>query len=208
MRVSIVDYGVGNIASLQNALQSLGAEVTLCNAPTELSKASHVILPGVGNYTHCAHLLAELGWFEIIRELSEVHQVPLLGICVGMQLLFDNGFEGASDDQPTEGLGLISGSVKSMRGLGCEFRLPHVGWNSICIERENQLLAGIPTGADFYFVHSYCANAGDREVIFASCKYGINFPALVNRRNVWGTQFHPEKSSRSGLKVLENFLKT
>ena len=206
MKVGVIDYGVGNLGSVLRALEGLRATPVLIDRAIDAHHVDALILPGVGGFSECKQILDRGGWTEAIRDEAMVYKKPLLGICLGMQLLADFGEEGASDRKPTPGLGLIPGRVVGLRSLGCSARIPHVGWNSISVKGNNSLFDGIPGGTDFYFVHSYAfvPEAGDD--VIAVTHYGSDVTAAVARGNVWGTQFHPEKSSRAGFRLLKNFI--
>ena len=208
MKVGIIDYGVGNLGSVSHALEELNVLPILVTDPCELHKNDRVILPGVGNFTDCMRILRTEGWVDPIKKVTEVNQIPLLGICLGMQLLADFGSEGASHpNSETEGLGLIPGHVKSLLSQGCSLRIPHVGWNSIKTCNSGKVMfKGIPNGTDFYFVHSYGFVPKETSSTFAQCEYDVSFSAAIGKGNVWGTQFHPEKSSRAGMQLLRNFI--
>ena len=207
MRVSVIDYGTGNLASMLRALEELGATPRLVEEPSSLSRNERLILPGVGNFTECMRLLQARGWVEALREAVVARGQALLGICVGMQLLAAAGDEGAEGAEPTPGLGLVAGRVRHLRALGCNRRVPHVGWNAVSPSAcGHDLFAGIPEGTDFYFVHSYGFAVDDASSLLATVDYGVPLAAAVRSGNVWGTQFHPEKSSRAGFRLLSNFL--
>lgn len=207
MRVGVIDYGVGNLGSLLRALEEVKVMPTLVSRATELRTADCLILPGVGNFTDCMRLLEDGGWVAALREEVLGYERPLLGICVGMQLLADNSTEGAAQAQHTAGLGLIPGKVRHLSDLGCIDRIPHVGWNSITSTFiGNHLFRGIPDETDFYFVHSYAFTPEDSANLMATTNCGVPVTAAVGHARVWGTQFHPEKSSRAGLRVLRNFI--
>ena len=201
MRVALIDYGLGNLGSVRRAIGELGAEPALADAPAKLAAADRIILPGVGAFGDGMALLREGGWVSAIREAA-AKGTPVLGICLGMQLLASRGFEGGA----TEGVGLIPGEVVPLADLGCKLRVPHVGWNSVAPHDATRLMAGIPPGTDFYFVHSYAFQPSDAADVVATTAYGISIPAAVARGKVMGTQFHPEKSSRAGFRLLRNFL--
>lgn len=209
MRVGIIDYGVGNLGSVARALEALRATPILVERPVDLHLNDCLILPGVGSFTDCARLLEQHGWADAIKEEVGHFARPLLGICVGMQLLADFGTEGADDGDTlgTAGLGFVPGSVVHLGSLGCTLRLPHVGWNEITRgDRPDGLFDRIPDGTDFYFTHSYAFVASNPEDVIATAEYGVPVTAAVRRGHVWGTQFHPEKSSRAGFQLLANFL--
>lgn len=209
MKVGVIDYGVGNLGSVMSALAQLRVVPTLITRPIELGSMDRIILPGVGNFSDCAHLLEKGGWrVALDREVRDAGK-PLLGVCVGMQLLASSSMEGGSTDveQNNLGLGFIPGKVESLRSLGCILPVPHVGWNSVTpLTSQNGLFDGIPHDTDFYFVHSFTFVPELEEDVLARTEYGIPVVAAVRRGNVWGTQFHPEKSSRAGLRLLRNFI--
>jgi glutamine amidotransferase len=207
MRVGVIDYGVGNLGSVMRALEELRVTPVLINRAVDMHATDCLILPGVGNFADCAHLLNAGGWASALQQEVRGYDRPLLGVCVGMQLLADSSTEGAKDGQATPGLGLIPGKVSHLRALGCEMRVPHVGWNGITRSADaNHLLDGIPDGTDFYFVHSYAFVPQDSADVLATTDYGVHVTAAVRRGHVWGTQFHPEKSSRAGFRLLRNFI--
>lgn len=207
MKVGVIDYGVGNLGSVVRALETLGVSPVLLSHPAEMRTTDCLILPGVGNFSDCVRLLQEGGWSSALRDEVLDCKQPLLGVCVGMQLLADSSSEGAHEGKSTPGLGFIPGHVKHLSTFGCALRIPHVGWNSITIESSGDpLFGGIPNGTDFYFVHSYAFDTRDTEDVLATADYGIPVTAAVRRGHVWGTQFHPEKSSRAGFRLLKNFV--
>jgi glutamine amidotransferase len=193
-KAALIDYGVGNIFSMKNALQKAGFTVEVTSNRKAISSADAIVLPGVGAFGAVAKNIA--GLKNVIVECVE-RGVPLLGSCLGMQLLFDGSEEGAG-----EGLGIINGGVISFRG---ELKIPHMGWNTIVTVRLNELMEGIEEDDYFYFVHSYYASPVDPNVVVAITGYGVNFPSVVSRDAVYGTQFHPEKSGKTGAVLLKNF---
>lgn len=209
MKIAIIDYGVGNLGSLAKSIEELNFKSVLVDRPEDLRSANSIILPGVGNFAKCAKILKNRGWFKIILEEVNEKKKPILGICLGMQLLASNGFEGSSNqnEKGTPGLGLIPGSVINLRDIGCRSSIPHVGWNEVkFVNTEKNLFAGIPDNTDFYFVHSYVFIPKNSDHIIANTEYDVPIVAAVRNNHIWGTQFHPEKSSRAGLKLLENFI--
>ena len=209
MKVGVIDYGVGNLGSVIRALEHVNSEPSLITQPADLDLYDCLILPGVGSFTDCARLLGEGGWIDPIKSAVLESRRPLLGICVGMQLLADFGMEGAIVDglDGTPGFGFIAGKVEHISSLGCNMRLPHVGWNEIYVaEPRDSLFTDIPDKTDFYFTHSYSFTASNPADVTATTGYGVPVTAAVRHGNVWGTQFHPEKSSRAGFKLLMNFL--
>lgn len=209
MRVGVVDYGVGNLGSVMRALEELRVAPILVTRAVDLHATDSLILPGVGNFADCARLLNEGGWSQALRDEVQGRQKPMLGVCVGMQLLSSRSTEGAGDHatDETSGLGFIPGRVEHLRVLGCNLRVPHVGWNEVAIRSaDGGLFAGIPDGTDFYFVHSYAFVPDDPADVLAITRYDVSITAAVRRGHIWGTQFHPEKSSRAGFKLLRNFI--
>ena len=206
VKVGVIDYGVGNLGSVLRALEELEVTPVRLRRTANIHQPDALILPGVGNFTECKRLLDVGGWSEAIREAASVYNKPLLGICLGMQLLADSGDEGAKDANGTPGLGLIPGRVVSFKTLGCSLRIPHVGWNSIVIKSRAHLMRAIPDGTDFYFVHSYAFVPQNPDHLLATTAYDVQVTAAVGRGHIWGTQFHPEKSSRAGFQILRNFL--
>ena len=199
--VAIVDYGVGNLFSLQSSFAAIGAEVVVMADPDVLWASDRVVLPGVGAFGDAAEKLRQTGLDAVLKELAAAGK-PLLGICLGMQLLFDKSFEYGEHD----GLGLIPGIVRSMEGVvPADYKIPHIGWNALRFTRENPLFSRISQGDCVYFVHSFFADeCGD--AVIATAEYGAELTAAVARDNVWGCQFHPEKSGTVGLNILRAFL--
>lgn len=207
MKVGIIDYGVGNLGSVLRAVETLRVTPVLVDRAQDLHATDCLILPGVGHFADCVGLLQQGGWVQALRDEVLGYQRPLLGVCLGMQLLADASMEGATDAQGVPGLGLVPGRVEHLRTLGCPARVPHVGWNAIArTATQNHLLDGIPDGTDFYFVHSYAFVAANDQDVLATTDCGVPVTAAVHRGHVWGTQFHPEKSSRAGFQLLKNFI--
>jgi glutamine amidotransferase len=199
-RVAVIDYGMGNRRSVEKALEHVGARAALTGDHDELRAADGLVLPGVGAFPQAMRNLEALGLPDLIRELV-ADGAPLLGICLGMQLLFDSSEELGS----TAGLGLIAGQVTRLNTGG--LRIPHIGWNEVRFERPSSLTAELPEGgAPFYHVHSYAARPAEPDTVIGTTEYGERFATLVGRHNVLGVQFHPEKSSRNGLRLLDAFV--
>ena len=198
--IGIIDYGAGNLASVRNAFVHLGCDVTVCQTHAELDACDRIILPGVGSFRMAMEQLNKLGWTEALKEHANIGK-PFLGICLGMQLLFDKGEEYG----PTSGIGLLQGKVSLLTPCA-PCRVPHVGWNSLINPLPHPLLAGIKPQIDFYFVHSYHCIPDDVGQVIATCDYGGEFVAVVGSDNVVGMQFHPEKSQPAGMRILENFV--
>jgi glutamine amidotransferase len=194
--ISIIDYNVGNLFSVKNALEYIGEEAVITRDAQEIERADSMILPGVGAFPDAMNELEKTGLVEIIKR--EALKKPLLGICLGMQMLFERSFE----FEEREGLGLIEGEVDLIPAG--KLKIPHMGWNELVNLNPCPLLEGVPKGSYVYFVHSYMAFAND-ENIAAYTEYGAKIPALVQNGLVFGTQFHPEKSGEIGLAILRNF---
>ena len=201
MTVLVIDYGMGNIASARRAIEECGGRVVVSADPVGLQDADHIVLPGVGAFPLAMERLHVAGWVEPLRSAVLDRGVPMLGVCLGMQLLVDEGDEVTK----TKGLGLIPGKVQRMVPANRAERVPHVGWNEVR-HRDDPLFQGIPSGADFYFVHSYHCVPRDDATIVATTPYAGDFVCAVRQGNVAGVQFHPEKSSRAGFRLLKNFL--
>lgn len=200
--IVLIDYGVGNLFSLKNAFDYLGIETCLSNDPAVITRADAVILPGVGAFGDAMQQLRD---HQLIACLDEAvsSKKPLLGICLGMQLLYKTSYE--YGEWP--GLGYFDGSIVGLQGIISDtLKVPHMGWNKLEIQKDSPLFAGIEEHDEVYFVHSYAARPKNQEVL-ASADYGIAVPAVVQRGNIYGMQFHPEKSGRVGLQLLQNFVK-
>ncbi|MBR6230854.1 MAG: imidazole glycerol phosphate synthase subunit HisH [Lachnospiraceae bacterium] len=200
--IAIIDYGVGNLFSLKSSFAAIGEEAAATGDPDIIRKADKLILPGVGAFEDAAVKLKESGIAEVIKEEAASGK-PLLGICLGMQLLFDRSLEYGEHD----GLGLIKGVVKPMEGLiSPELKIPHIGWNPLIIKKEHPLFSKINNGDCVYFVHSFFADECEDAVI-ATAEYDIELTAAVAKDNIMGCQFHPEKSGDVGLDILKAFCK-
>ncbi len=197
--ISIIDYGMGNLRSVQKAFEKVGHQAIITADPAQVAAADKVVLPGVGAFEDAAAELRRLGLVEPVLEAIDSGK-PFLGICLGLQLLFDVSYENGRH----EGLGVIPGEVVRF-DLPKEFAVPHMGWNQLNIRRRPPILEGVAEGAFVYFVHSYYVAPADAEVIATETDYGIPFCSMIWRDNVFATQFHPEKSQAEGLKILKNF---
>ena len=199
--IAIADYGIGNRRSVEKAVETLGYSAFVTDDPRHLTNCERIILPGVGAFAEGMDRLEAGGWPDPIRRAVEDGK-PLLGICLGMQFFADCGNEGGERN----GLGLVPGEIVSLRALGCEERVPHVGWNETIAQRNDPLFDGLPDAADYYYVHSFALRPAQPENLLATTEYGCGITAVVRRGRVWGTQFHPEKSSKAGLRLLRNFV--
>ena len=198
--IGIIDYGSGNFTSVCNAIASLGQDFFAIDAPEAFDQASHIILPGVGAYNDCIRALKARKLFHPLRSILQGDSKFFLGICVGHQILSDQGTE----FQTGEGLGIISGRTTRLEVCGQD-RLPHIGWNDVKLDQPSPLFDGIENGASFYFVHSFNLNANNSSVVIATTHHSQKITAAVNYKKAYGVQFHPEKSQKNGLQLLENF---
>ena len=199
--IAIVDYDAGNLKSVQKALKHLGQESQITREPREILAADKVILPGVGAYGEAMEHLKRYELDKVIQEVVQCHK-PFLGICLGQQLLF----AGSEENGGVEGLHILEGEIvriPDQPGL----KIPHIGWNSLNLQNQGRLFEGISQGAFVYFVHSFYLKAQDESIVRASADYGVRIHASVEQENIFACQFHPEKSSAIGLKILENFAK-
>ena len=198
--IAIVDYGVGNLFSLNSSLEMIGAESIVTREEAVLRSADKILLPGVGAFEDAAKKLRDSGLADLIKELAEEGK-PLLGICLGMQLLFEKSYEYGEH----QGLGLIPGSVRPIRDvIPGDYKIPHIGWNALHFRQENPLFRYVKEGDCVYFVHSFYASGCDAYTV-ATAEYGAELTAAVARGNVYGCQFHPEKSGNVGLAILKAF---
>ena len=201
--IAVIDYGMGNLRSVEKALEFVGAEAHVISEPDGIKKCDKLVLPGVGAFGDAYDGLKKLNLIEPIHEYITSGK-PYLGICLGMQLLFSVSCEGG--ERP--GFDVIKGKVVRFRDSynGKALKIPHIGWNSIAIEKNNRLLEGIENGSYVYFVHSYFVAPQDKSLVAAYTDYGETFAAMICRDNMFATQFHPEKSQSIGLKILKNFV--
>ncbi len=202
--ITIVNYGVGNLASIQNMLKRIGAPSRISSLKKEIQEAEKLILPGVGAFDTCSAKLTESGLLPILQEKVLIGKTPVLGVCVGMQLLVDGSEEGQ-----LAGLGWIKGrTIRFNQNLmGGNLKVPHMAWTDIQLKKSSKLIAGLEEASRFYFVHSYYVQPKDADDVLATAEYGIEFACAVEHDNIMGVQFHPEKSHRFGMKLLDNFVK-
>lgn len=198
--VAVIDYDAGNIKSVEKAVEALGGQVAVTRDPKEILSAQHVILPGVGAFGDAMEKLHKYDLTGVIREAAD-RKIPFLGICLGLQLLFN----GSEESEGVEGLGILPGKIVRIpedTGL----KIPHIGWNSLSYPNQGRLFRGIPEQSYVYFVHSYYLQAEDADIVKATTEYGVVIQASVEKDNIFACQFHPEKSSETGMRILKNFL--
>jgi len=198
--IAIIDYGVGNLASVEKAIRFIGFETEVTYDSKKILNADAVLLPGVGAFNDAMNNLERANLVDVINSVISEDR-PFLGICLGMQMLFNTSEEGTED---VPGLKLFEGRVKQIP-TDNNLKVPHMGWNSIEIKRDCALFKDLPKNPYLYFVHSYCVDAKERDIVAATSNYGITFDAVVNKGNVFATQFHPEKSGEVGLEILKNW---
>lgn len=196
-RIAIIDYGVGNLRSVEKAFLATGHDTSISSDERILREAERLVLPGVGAFRACMEALSSRGFDRLLLERAQ-EGAPILGVCVGMQMLFESSDEfGLS-----KGLGLLAGNVRRFQD---DLLVPQVGWNQVCVKAAHPLLNGIDDGTFFYFVHSYYCEATEAEDVIGETEYGKNYASVVAREKIYGVQFHPEKSQAAGLKLLSNF---
>ncbi len=199
--IAVIDYGAGNLQSVVKALHFIGCDCTITSRKDELLKADGAILPGVGSFADAMDCMNRSGAAEAVRSFIDSEK-PLLGICLGLQLLFDG-----SDESPgVKGLGILKGSITKIPNADGTLKIPHMGWNSLDICQHSGIFQNIPEEAYVYFVHSYFLRADDENIVAARTHYGVDIDAAVQYRNIFATQFHPEKSGKVGLQLLHNFV--
>ena len=200
--ISIVDYGMGNIGSLINMFGRLGEEVAVASNANDVLMANKIVLPGVGSFKAAMQKINEMpGMREALDIKALKHQIPMLGVCLGMQLLTESSQEG-----PAEGLGWIPGTTKKFEKIG-EIKIPHMGWNEVKVVQKNRFTESIDDDSKFYFVHSYFVEVHDKQNSLLVTEYGLRFDSAIIHENILGVQFHPEKSHKHGMKLLGSFAK-
>ena len=206
MNVTIVDYNSGNISSVINSFKEVAKEKIKIDVSSNLDKiksSDKIVLPGQGSFKSCVDALSSIdGLVDALNEFTIINKKPLLGICVGLQMFADIGYE----ESETKGLGWISGKVSKIDNQNGKFKLPHIGWNELNIVKDSQIFKDIKNKSHMYFVHSYEFIPEDKDVISATTDYSSNIVCSVEKENIFGAQFHPEKSDKEGLKLIDNFL--
>ncbi len=202
-KIVIIDYNMGNLASVANALDYLGYKAIISNKVDDIKSADYIILPGVGAFSDGMKNLIDLGLVDILREQVLKIKKPFLGLCLGMQLAAEEGYEGGL----TKGLGFFKGKVKKFELKDKDLRIPHIGWNEVYFKKNCLLFDKLNKSEVFYFVHSYCLFP-EEDVVVGTFDYGGEFVAIIQKNNIFGTQFHPEKSQKAGLQILKNFIES
>ncbi len=200
--ITIVDYGMGNLRSVQKAFERVGVQVKISGTPDEILSADKIVLPGVGHFEKGVNNLKERGLFKTLNEAVVTKKIPIIGICLGMQLMTEFSEEGNC-----EGFGWIKGKTKKFSFEGNGLKIPHMGWNNLIITKSDSLYDGISSDNFFYFVHSYYVSCDEESNILAVTNYSNRFVSSFEKENIYGCQFHPEKSHDAGLKILSNFVK-
>jgi len=198
--IGIVNYGIGNLQSVKNSLDFLNIPNAIINKPEEINNFDKIILPGVGAFGAAMEKLNSLGFAGEIKKFASENK-PILGICLGMQLLFDEGYEHGRH----KGLGLVEGKVLPFNEKVKDLPLPQIGWNNITKENISPLLENVESNSSFYFVHSFYCEPEEKYIVAANSDYGIKFASIIHKKNIFGCQFHPEKSQSAGLQILKNF---
>ena len=206
MKIAIVDYKSGNISSVVNSFNEVSndsAQIEVTSQAKKIASSDKVVLPGQGSFKSCINALNNIeDLVDALNEFVDINKKPLLGICVGLQMFADVGYE----DQETKGLGWISGRVSKINNQSGKFKLPHIGWNEINLAKESSILKDIKNNSHMYFVHSYEFIPEDKNVISATTSYSTEIVSSVEKNNIFGTQFHPEKSDKLGLRIIKNFI--
>ncbi len=202
MKITIIDYGLGNLASVKNALSHLGIEAVITNNPSLIQNSTHLVLPGVGSFEAGMEGLKKLGLVEILAEEVLEKKKPILGICLGLQLFAEKGFEYGEHG----GLGFIKGVVEKIDTSVSKLPLPHIGWNNVSILGNHRITKNLDNEPIFYFVHSYHFIPKDKNIIAGVADYGTSITSIIEKENIFGAQFHPEKSHTDGMQILKNFI--
>lgn len=202
--ITIVDYGLGNIKAFANLYKRLNVKLSYANNADDLANATKIILPGVGAFDHAMQMLNDSGMRETLDELVLVRKIPVIGICVGMQMMADSSEEGS-----LKGLGWVPGKVKKFKRdtivLDTQYPLPHMGWNSLEVSKMSEIVSGLDEDKLFYFLHSYYYEPSNMDHVIATANYGLEYACIINKDNIYGIQCHPEKSHHNGVTLLKNF---
>ncbi len=202
MKVGIINFNSGNLYSIKKSIKDLGHDPFICNDIIDLKKSDKIILPGVGSFYKAKEYLEKFGFADGLNEIILKKGLPILGICLGMQLFCKS----SKENKLSKGLCFIDAEVIDLKDFGCNLKLPHIGWNNIQIRGNSDILKEIPNNADFYFVHNFAVKCNNEKNILATTDYGVEFVSIFQKDNIYGVQFHPEKSSEFGYKLIKNFL--
>ncbi len=202
MKISVIDLDLCNVNSISKCIEHTGFKCNIAKLPSDIEKSDKIIFPGIGSYPAIMDRLKENKWFEILNRKIVLEKKNYLGICLGMQILSNDGEEFSF----TKGLGYIDGNVINLKSLNCKLLLPHTGWNCLNLERESILFRNIKNKTNFYFNHSYVITNVKKNFILSKTHYNVDFVSSVNKENIFGVQFHPEKSSSAGIQLIKNFL--
>ena len=202
-KIDIIDIGIGNINSIVKCVNFLGFDYKIIQNPLQFNDDCKIIFPGVGNFHNAMKIINDDGWTNVIKHEVLENKKLFLGICLGMQLIATKGFE---NNHESQGLNLISAEVLSLRKLNCKLKVPHTGWNSINIKKKNKIIMDVSDNTDLYFNHSYAFVPENKDIIITTTFHQIEFVSMINFNNIYGMQFHPEKSGNNGKKLLNNFL--
>jgi glutamine amidotransferase len=202
MKICIIDLDVCNVHSVSKCVEHVGFDYTIAKDPSSLLDADKIIFPGIGSYSSVVDRLHENKWIKILQKKIIDEKKDYLGICLGMQILTETGYEFVKK----QGLNFIKGEVVNLKDIGCNDILPHTGWNSLDIKNKSEIFEGLKDNVNFYFNHSFVMNNINKNFITSTSNYKVNFISSVKKDNIYGVQFHPEKSSESGIKIIKNFL--
>jgi len=202
MKIAIINFNSGNLYSIKKSIKDLGHESFICYDSNELKECDKIILPGVGSFNQAMKYLLKFGFVEAINEAVYKKGSDILGICLGMQLFCKS----SNEQNYSEGLSFVDADVFDLKELGCKLILPHIGWNNIQFQRQSKIFADVENNSDFYFVHNFAVKCNDKKLILTTSNYDVEFVSAFQKDNIYAVQFHPEKSSTSGLKIIKNFL--
>tara|TARA_B100000242_G_C42912756_1_gene423200 strand:- start:100 stop:714 length:615 start_codon:yes stop_codon:yes gene_type:complete len=202
MKIAIINFNSGNLYSIKKSIKDLRHEPFICHDSNDLKKCDKIILPGVGSFNQAMKYLLKFGFVDAMNELVFKKGLDILGICLGMQLFCKS----SNEQNYTEGLSFVEADVLELKNLGCELKLPHIGWNNVQFKKESKIFNGIKNNSDFYFVHNFAVKCNDDKLVLTTTNYDVEFVSAFQKDNIYAVQFHPEKSSASGLKIIQNFL--
>ncbi len=202
MKIAIINFNSGNLYSIKKSIKDLRHEPFICHDSNDLKKCDKIILPGVGSFNQAMKYLLKFGFVDAMNELVYKKGLDILGICLGMQLFCKS----SNEQNYTEGLSFVEADVLELKNLGCELKLPHIGWNNVQFKKESKIFNGVENNSDFYFVHNFAVKCNDEKLVLTTTNYDVEFVSAFQKDNIYAVQFHPEKSSASGLKIIQNFL--